>query len=224
MPFNEQLFNWHTAMPPVARIFSVAHKTTFLGNLRAIFHSNLHDNSQPAPHLTPHLTHQVSPLSPQMPLAHGKNTPAPPRTSASLQFATLFRAPRSVGHCSWRRSTTLQTLYSPPHLTRNIPGERPELSQPSSSHQTMARPEAMRRGHGKVQWEGLMFLVQSSDLVGIPNVQCGSLRSPWVAEKVGYHPKYKQCSMHVWGWGASSRYMVTMLSWELRTMPKELRT
>ena len=38
-----------------------------------------------------------------MPPTHGKNTPAPPSTSSSLQFATLFRALHGVSHCHWRR-------------------------------------------------------------------------------------------------------------------------
>ena len=37
MPFNKHFFKRHTAMPPVVRIIPVANKTTFLGNLRAIF-------------------------------------------------------------------------------------------------------------------------------------------------------------------------------------------
>ena len=165
---------------------------------------------------SPHFDHKC--------LLHtGKILPHPlHRYNSPLSFEHHVASAIDLGAA--RRSTTLQTLYSPPHLTRNVPGERPELSQPSSSNQTMARPESTRRSHGKVQWEGLMFLVQTRDLVGIPNMQCGSLRSPWVAEKVGYHPTYKLHSVHVRGRGASSRCMLTMLSWELRTMPKELRT
>ena len=38
---------------------------------------------------------------------------------------------------------------APPHLTGNVPGERKELLQLSSSHQATARPKAMRRSRGK---------------------------------------------------------------------------
>ena len=57
-----------------------------------LFHSNLRANFQLASHLASHLAHQTSPLGPQMPPPHGKNIPTPPRTSASLQFATIQRS------------------------------------------------------------------------------------------------------------------------------------
>ena len=86
-------------------------------------HKPHHLDRRCLPHLRKILSH---PLIPQ------------PRDNSSLYFEHYAASAIVLG--ATRRSTMLQTLYSPPHLTRNIPGERPEISQPSSSHQTTARP------------------------------------------------------------------------------------
>jgi len=144
-------------MPLRARIVFVAHKTTFPGKLCTISHSNLRTNSQPAPHITPHLTHQISPLWTQMPPAHGEKTPAPPCNSASLQFATNIERPLSLVPHDTR--PCYRCYIAPPHLTGNFPGERPELWQLSSSCQTTAWPLATRVP-GKGDLQGLLVAIK----------------------------------------------------------------
>ena len=93
---------------------------------------------------SPHFDHKC--------LSHtGKILPHPlgPLHRYNLPLYFEYHVASAIDLGSTCRSTTLQTLYSPPHLTGNVPDECSELSQLSSSHQTMARPQATRKGHGK---------------------------------------------------------------------------
>ena len=156
MPFNEQLFNWHTAMPPVARIIPVTHKTTCPGNLRAIFHSNLHANSQLAPHLTPHLAHQISPLTTNASRTREKYSCRQEKYSRTPAYlcittichsilSTVRRRPLFLASCDAR--PCYRRYIAPPHLTENVPGERPEAHIQSSDHgKTKSNEEGSRVG------------------------------------------------------------------------------
>ena len=132
-PFNRELFKstprclpWLGSSPSLLYTRQPA-----MGICAPLFHSNLRTNSQPAPRLTPHLAHQISPLTTNASRTRGKYS----RTPSYLCIATIHH---SISRSTVRRRivlgatrcSTTQTLIAPPHLTGNVPGERTELLQP----------------------------------------------------------------------------------------------
>jgi len=97
-----------------------------------------------------------------------------------------------------------------PHLTANVPGERPELIQPSSSRQTTARPGATRRGCEKGD-PGVWFRSWVCILA------CEGVRG-WQRKSAAIrHSDCTRCTFRagVPAWGACP-----MLSQALRAVPK----
>ena len=98
-----RLYSKRTTMPPVAsnhhhQTPSKNHTTHYTARAWCAIISFKSVHQFPtASHLASPLAHQTSPLRPPTPPTYGKNIPAPPRTSASLQFATKQRRAARLG-------------------------------------------------------------------------------------------------------------------------------
>ena len=100
-----------------------------------------------------------------------------------------------------------QTLIALPRLTGDVPGKRPELTQPSSSHQIKARLGATRRGRENGYpgvWFGSRVCILAHEGV-----------HGW-REKVRCHVTFRLHPVHVQGRGAGSGSMPHVKSGALR--------